>query len=176
MTVRPDYVYAVPGYGVRNSYDGVYQDQIPTYIANQDAGKQLGYIEKVDAPFTTTNITAGAAAGDITGLTFSFVGNGRIVDLEFNSPNTSHATPGASVAAVIVVDGNLVGPMNQTGLVESPQTLASAGGPTLHAKRGVPTVKGQSYTVKVNVRGSIAGLTTLGAAAYTAITLAAISR
>lgn len=142
---------------------------------SQTSGTELGYIER-STVYTTTNITAGNAAGDITALTFSFTGNGRPVDLEFIAPNTSHSVAGASIAAVIVVDGNLTGTKNTTGLVVSPATLASAGGPILFARRRVTTVADQVYSVKVNIRGSVAGTVTLGAATYSPITLSVVSR
>ena len=127
--------------------------------------------------FTTTNVTAGSASGDMTDLTLTFTGNGRPVDLELYLPNCKHSVGGTSIAVVLVKDGNLTDPDNQVGLVQTQATIPSAGGPSLFISRaGVVIPEGTEVTYVPNVRGTAAGTVTLAAAAYEPRTFRAISR
>lgn len=123
--------------------------------------------------FTTTNTVNTNAAGNITSVSITVVGNGRPVDLRFHCPSVYHTVANTVISAVIMTDNNLLNTNNQIGATVSPLTTS---GPSMTiVRRTAALVQGQSYTFTARTWASAAGTTTFVGATYCPIQLTATS-
>lgn len=136
-------------------------------------GTDLGTVQR-GSNATSTTTAATDAAGDITGLSVTVVGQGRPVDIRFHAPGVYHSVANTLVSVILMCNGEVVGLNNQIGTENSPLTN---NGPSMSISRrtGILTF-GTNYTFSVRLWGNAAGTSTLVGAAFCPIELAVTSR
>lgn len=153
--------------------DGVTSWTTLTYFINEKLTRQeLGFASRVAPSWTTTNTVAGDTTGSVPGLTVTFTATDRPVELEAYIPNIKHSVDGAGVMGAITVNGNVASNGSQSAIVKTNLTDGSH----LYIKNRAVLTAGTTYTIGLNVSGRAAGTTTLAAAGFAPIWLAASNR
>lgn len=118
-------------------------------------GAEMGYSERTTI-FTTTNTTAGSLAGTaiVTGLSVTVIGEGRAVEVEFNSI-MQHSVANSGSATYLVVNGSYSAAPG--GHLAAVQGGATGSGRTLSMKKRIVLTNGVSYTFTIGVYGVQAG-------------------
>lgn len=145
------------------------EEQVEGHVPGTDLGT---FQRPSNATSTTTAVTD--AAGDITGMSVTVVGQGRPVDIRFFAPGVYHSVANTLVSVIIICNGDVLNTNNQLGTERSHLTN---NGPSVAITRrtGVLTA-GVSYTFKARLWSAAAGTSTLVGAAYCPIELAVTSR
>lgn len=137
-------------------------------LAASNVGRELGYAERVTAA-TTTNTTAGAVGGKISGLSITIVGEGRPVLCEFETFSTHHSVATTFVGHYILI--------NDVFLKQSLRASSRTDfGPGNYVSRRQVLADGVSYTFEVGVYGAAAGTSSTGGVSASPMTLSVTGR
>lgn len=146
--------------------------QVEQALETYAPGTELGYASRATT-FTTTNTASNLAAGNITGLSVTFTGQGRPVDLRFQACSVYHSVANTHVSVVLLGNAGVTDPNNQIGAVAS--TLTTTGPSLVITRRTGVLTAGVSYTFLARAWAA-AGTSTFVAASYCPLELTVTSR